>query len=142
MRSNIPVGTSPKLDAIDGAVAPASVANAGPESDLDFQISYPLIYPQGSVLYQTDDPVIEANYNYSGIFNNFLDAIDGSYCTYSAFGETGNSPLDPPYPDPQPGGYKGQLQCGVYKPTNVISVSYGGQEADLPASYQQRQCNE
>jgi tripeptidyl-peptidase-1 len=30
----------------------------------------------------------------------------------------------------------------VYEPTNVISVSYGGQEADLPASYQQRQCNE
>jgi len=142
MRSNIPAGTSPKLDAIDGAVAPVSVLNAGPESDLDFQISYPLIYPQGTILYQTDDPVVEANYTYSGFFNNFLDAIDGSYCTYSAFGETGNSPLDPPYPDPRPGGYKGQLQCGVYKPTNVISVSYGGQEADLPASYQQRQCNE
>lgn len=62
--------------------------------------------------------------------------------TYSAYGETGNSPLDPPYPDPQAGGYKGQLQCGVYKPTNVISISYGGQEADLPASYQERQCNE
>ncbi len=30
----------------------------------------------------------------------------------------------------------------MYKPTNVISISYGGQEADLPASYQQRQCNE
>lgn len=62
--------------------------------------------------------------------------------TYSAYGETGNSNLDPPYPDPNAGGYKGQLQCGVYKPTNVISISYGGQEADLPASYQQRQCNE
>jgi subtilase family serine protease len=32
--------------------------------------------------------------------------------------------------------------CGVYKPTNVISVSYGGQEADLPLSYQKRQCLE
>lgn len=32
--------------------------------------------------------------------------------------------------------------CGTYKPTNVISVSYGGQEADLPAYYQERQCNE
>lgn len=56
--------------------------------------------------------------------------------------KTGNSPLDPPYPDPNPGGYKGNLQCGVYKPTNVISISYGGQEADLPPSYQRRQCNE
>lgn len=72
-----------------------------------------------------------------------MDAIDGSYCTYSAFGETGNSPtLDPIYPDPNLGGYKGQLQCGVYKPTNVISISYGEQEQDLPAYYQERQCNE
>ncbi|KAL6720032.1 Tripeptidyl-peptidase sed1 [Lecanora helva] len=140
---NIPQGTHPTLDGIDGATAPsATVAGAGPESDLDFQISYPIIYPQNSILFQTDDDVYEANYTFQGFLNNFLDAIDGSYCSYSAFGETGNSPLDPPYPDPQPGGYKGALQCGVYKPTNVISISYGGQEADLPASYQQRQCNE
>lgn len=66
-----------------------------------------------------------------------------SYCTYSAFGETSNDPVnDPTYPDTAPGGYTGQLQCGVYKPTNVISISYGGQEFDLPAYYQKRQCNE
>ena len=118
------------------------MTSAGPESDLDFQISYPVIYPQNSILFQTDDDVYEANYTFEGFLNNFLDAIDGSYCSYSAFGETGNSPLDPPYPDPQAGGFKGSLQCGVYKPTNVISISYGGQEADLPSSYQQRQCNE
>ncbi|KAK3647834.1 Tripeptidyl-peptidase sed1 [Elasticomyces elasticus] len=140
----IPQGTHPKLDAIDGAIVPAltNVADAGAESDLDFQISYPIIWPQTSVLYQTDDPVYEANYTYEGFLNNFLDAIDGSYCSYFAFGETGNSPLDPQYPDPAPGGYKGSLQCGVYRPTNVISISYGGQESDLPVSYQKRQCNE
>ena len=142
LATNIPQGTHPTLDGIDGATAPTTVADAGPESDLDFQISYPIIYPQNSILFQTDDDVYEANYTYEGFLNNFLDAIDGSYCTYSAFNETGNSPLDPPYPDPQAGGYKGALQCGVYKPTNVISISYGGQEADLPASYQERQCNE
>jgi hypothetical protein len=53
------------------------------------------------------------------IFLAFLDAIDGSYCTYSAYGETGDCTveacLDPVYPDPNPGGYKGKLQCGVYK---------------------------
>lgn len=119
-------------------MAPVSVAQAGAESDLDFQISYPIIYPQNSILFQTDDPVYENNYTYPGFLNNFLDAIDGSYCSYDG----GSSPLDPPYPDPQPGGYKGALQCGVYKPTNVISISYGGQEADLPASYQTRQCYE
>ena len=46
------------------------------------------------------------------------------------------------YPDPNPGGYKGQLQCGVYKPTNVISISYGAEEAFLPDYYMKRQCNE
>jgi tripeptidyl-peptidase-1 len=109
---------------------------------LDFQISYPIIWPQNSVLYQVDDAVYEANYTFNGFFNNFLDAIDGSYCTYSAFGETGNSAIDPSYPDPNSGGYKGQLQCGVYKPTNVISISYGGDEAETPLDYQKRQCNE
>lgn len=134
---NIPIGTAPKLKAIDGAKAPNPVTSAGPESDLDFQISYPLIYPQNSILFQTDDPVYEANYTYAGFLNNFLDALDGSYCSQI-------SPLDPPYPDPSsdPNAYKGALQCGVYTPTNVISISYGGQEADLPASYQTRQCAE
>ena len=94
------------------------------------------------MLFQTDDPVYEANYTFNGFLNNFLDAIDGSYCNYTAYGETGNDPADPPYPDPAPSGYKGQLQCGKYKPTNVISISYGGQEPDLPLYYQQRQCNE
>ncbi|KAN0096089.1 subtilisin-like protein [Hyaloscypha variabilis] len=134
---NIPLGTSPTLEAIDGAVAPTSVTSAGPESDLDFQVSYPLIYPQNSILFQTDDPVYEADYTFTGFLNTFLDALDGSYCSTI-------SPLDPPYPDPSDaaGAYKGQLQCGVYKATNVISISYGGSEDDLPASYQQRQCTE
>lgn len=139
----IPLGTAPILNAIDGATAPvANLAAAGPESDLDFQISYPIIYPQNSILFQTDDDIYQANYTFNGFLNNFLDAIDGSYCTFTAEGQTGNSPLDPPYPNPNPAGYQGSLQCGVYKPTNVISISYGGQEADLPASYQRRQCAE
>lgn len=36
----------------------------------------------------------------------------------------------------------GKLQCGIYKPTNVISASYGEAEADLPINYSKRQCNE
>lgn len=118
---SIPQGTGPKLRAIDGATAPDTVLKAGAESDLDFQVSYPLIYPQGTVLFQTDDPVYEADYEYEGFLNNFLDALDGSYCSTV-------DPLDPPYPDPSnaTGAYKGALQCGVYKPVstyNQISVS-------------------
>ncbi|EME43885.1 hypothetical protein DOTSEDRAFT_151445 [Dothistroma septosporum NZE10] len=140
-QNRIPQGTHPKLESVDGATAPDPVTSAGPESDLDFQISYPIIYPQNSILFQTDDPVYEANYTYAGFLNNFLDAIDGSYCT-TPMPKDGGANLDPPYPHNVPGGYNKPLQCGVYKPTNVISVSYGGQESDLPPSYQKRQCAE
>lgn len=142
--SYIPNGTHPILDSIDGGYAPtANLSQAGGESNLDFELAIPIIYPQTTTLYQTDDHyyAFGGNGTTTGIFNTFLDAIDGSYCTYSAYGETGNDPsLDPTYPDPN--GYQGQLMCGVYKPTNVISISYGEQEQDLPAFYQKRQCNE
>lgn len=142
----IPNGTHPIPAFIDGAVAPVPVAEAGGESDLDMTLAYPLIYPQTITLYQTDDPIYAAetlNGTLDGFLDTFLDAIDGSFCTYSAYGQTGdNSTLDPTYPDPNPGGYKGKLQCGVYKPTNVISVSYGGGENGLPVDYERRQCNE
>lgn len=138
---NIPVTTMPKLEGIDGGFAPS--AYAGGESDLDFQISYPIIYPQNSVLFQTDDLNYATGIEGGGGFlNTFLDAIDGSYCNYSAYGETGDASIDPKYPDPLITGYQGQRQCGVYKPTNVISISYGEQEDDLPTNYQQRQCSE
>ncbi|KAK4504381.1 hypothetical protein PRZ48_005297 [Zasmidium cellare] len=130
----IPITTRPKLEGIDGGFAPGLFA--GGESDLDFQISYPLIYPQNSVLFQTDDIFYATGLEgSSGFLKTFLDALDGSYCSYI-------DPIDPVYPDPNPLGYQGKLQCGVYKPTNVISISYGEQEDDLPTAYQQRQCNE
>jgi tripeptidyl-peptidase I len=139
----IPKGWGPKLEGIDGGLAPTTLSNAGGESDLDFELAIPIIYPQKTIVFQTDDLVYENDYEFGGFFNTFLDALDASYCTYAAFGEKGDDPLlDPFYPDPAPGGFKNKTQCGVYKPTNVISISYGGQESDLPAYYQQRQCNE
>jgi tripeptidyl-peptidase-1 len=71
------------------------------------------------------------------------DEFPKSYCTFSAFGETGNDPVeDPVYPDPLPGGFDHPLQCGVYKPTNVMSISYSSQEFDHPVNYQKRMCLE
>jgi tripeptidyl-peptidase-1 len=32
--------------------------------------------------------------------------------------------------------------CGTFRARNVISISYGSQESDVPAYYQKRQCNE
>ncbi|KAK0855543.1 hypothetical protein LTS02_011011 [Friedmanniomyces endolithicus] len=140
----IPNGTHPVLDSIDGGMAPiTNLSQAGSEANLDFELAIPIIYPQTATLFQSDDLyyALGGNGTTGGIFNTFLDSIDGSYCTYSAYGETGNDPhLDPTYPDPN--GYQGQLMCGVYKPINVISISYGEQEQDLPAYYQKRQCNE
>jgi tripeptidyl-peptidase-1 len=100
-----------------------------------------LIYPQTVTLYQVDDQIYEPEeVATTNLFNTFLDALDGSYCTYAAYGEKGDDPsIDPIYPNPAAGGYKGKLQCGVYKPTNVISASYGQAEADLPLKYTQRQ---
>ncbi|ESZ95141.1 hypothetical protein SBOR_4473 [Sclerotinia borealis F-4128] len=139
----IPQGTHPIPGFVDGAVAPVSVSEGGGESSLDFELAYPLLYPQKLVLYQTDDINYSNENPTAGAFNTFLDAIDGSYCTYSAYGETGDDPvLDPAYPDSAADGYKGKLMCGVYKPTNVVSTSYGEAEIDLPEYYMKRQCNE
>lgn len=118
--TNIPSTTGPKVDAIDGATAPTSVGNAGGESDLDFEIAIPIIYPQTTVLYQT-------LVNNNDIFNTFLDAIDGTYCTFSDDGETGD--------DPTVDGTTPNEMCGTFKPTNVISFSYGTAEADYPTYY-------
>lgn len=71
-------------------------------------------------------------------FNNFLDGIDGSYCTFQG----GDDPdYDGIYPNPLRGGYKKQ-DCGIFTPASVISTSYGYNEVDLPPSYEQRQCSE
>ena len=72
--TNIPQGTGPKVNEIDGAVAPVPASSAGGESLLDFCVAYPIIYPQGTTLFQTDD----ANQGQKvGFFQDFLDAIDG-----------------------------------------------------------------
>jgi tripeptidyl-peptidase-1 len=73
----IPQGTHPIANFVDGAQAPVSIDEGGGESILDFELAYPLLYPQKIVLYQTDD-INYSNENPTvGAFNVFLDAIDG-----------------------------------------------------------------
>ncbi|KAH8901971.1 hypothetical protein BR93DRAFT_973059 [Coniochaeta sp. PMI_546] len=149
----IPNGTHPELRSINGAEGPTTnQMAAGEEADLDFEVAIPLIHPQRTVLWQTDDEWYQldqqkATTKYTGFFNTFFDAIDGSYCRLHAFGETGDCKRDqcrdPEYPNPNAdSGYQGQLMCGVYEPTNVIAISYSGVESVLPYSYMQRQCLE
>lgn len=139
----VPQGTRPILKGINGGYAPSPVnnSNVGGEADLDLDIGISLTYPQSVVVYQVDDAIYALKeVALVNTFNTFLDALDGSYCNYSAYGITGDSPkIDPTYPDPAKGGYKGQLQCGVYKPTRVISISFGESEEDLPKAYVERQ---
>lgn len=103
-----------------------------------------IVYPQTVTLYQTDDDIYEPiEVVKANVFNTFLDALDGSYCNYTAYGETGDNPkYDAVYPHDVPGGYKGARQCGVYTPAKVITASYGEAEANFPAAYVKRQCDE
>ncbi|WPH04960.1 Aorsin [Acrodontium crateriforme] len=143
---NVPQGTTPTIYSVDGGTAPVAAADPrnGGESDIDIDIAYGLIYPQTVVVYEVDDlPNSSGLTNKTGYFNDFLDAVDGSYCKYTAYGITGNSPsIDPVYPDTEDGGYKGNLQCGTYPLTRVVSISYGEAEITLPIPYTKRQCNE
>lgn len=142
---HIPQGTQPKVDSIDGADAPVaqnSPFNTG-ESEIDIDIIQTLIWPQSMTVYQVDDRLYTTANNISGFLNTFLDALDGSYCHSTAFGITGDSPgIDPAYPDKRPGGYNKPEMCGTYKPSKVISISYGESELDTPKKYLLRQCNE
>jgi tripeptidyl-peptidase-1 len=99
----IPAGTGPELDLINGATAPNSPDNAGGESLLDFDMAYPIIYPQGTTLFQVKPD------QYYNIFGDFLSAIDSDYCSQD------------PY-------FNNHKMCGKFDPTNVVSISYGGPE--------------
>lgn len=71
-------------------------------------------------------------------YNNFLDGIEKSYCTYDG----GDDPQgDRHYPDLQLGGYNGTETCGTLQPTYVISSSWSFAK-DLPPHYIIRQCHE
>lgn len=99
----IPAGTGPNLDLINGATAPNAPEDAGGESDLDFDMAYPIIYPQQITLFQVNSD------NSDDVFGDFLSAIDSDYCK-----------IDPNLGD--------NRMCGTFDPTNVISISYGEPE--------------
>ena len=144
---NIPNTTTPIIKSIDGNV----FAEDSMLTDLVamLEVSYPIIWPQNSKVFLTDDTyyIDRTRTETEAIGNTFLDAIDGSYCTSCSYGECGNdATMDPSYPDTHtgwPDPYTGKLQCGVFKPTNVILMpEYWRQEHQLPTNYLQRQCAE
>ncbi|KAI0093145.1 subtilisin-like protein [Irpex rosettiformis] len=129
------IGERPVFTSIDGGVVQTTELGFGVngESDLDLQYSMALVGKNQPVtLYQVGDLPQGAS------FNNLLDALDGSFCSF----EGGDDPeQDGIYPDPSPGGYQGK-DCGTVKPASVISTSYSYNEADLTPFYTARQCAE
>ncbi|KZT44233.1 subtilisin-like protein [Sistotremastrum suecicum HHB10207 ss-3] len=127
---------TPELISIDGGTVTADTLTSfdiNGESDLDFEYAMTLTSPQKVLLYQAGDEVQGAS------FNNMLDALDKSFCTF----EGGDDPNDDGiYPDPAPGGFKGKESCGIVKPANVISISYGADEVEFTDFYQIRECQE
>ncbi|KAL8902038.1 MAG: hypothetical protein Q9207_004903 [Kuettlingeria erythrocarpa] len=130
------VQRTPILASIDGGIPQTTMQGFqyNGESDLDLEYAMTLINPQKTTLYQVGDQVQGAS------FNDFLDALDASYCA-------GDDPVqDATYPDPygtaEEGAYQGPKNCGGFTATKVISTSYGYNEADLTAAYEQRQCME
>ncbi|KAF4501947.1 Tripeptidyl-peptidase I precursor [Fusarium agapanthi] len=125
----IPKGTKPKVNSINGGVAEGEPVEG--EELLDIEMSYPIVYPQTVTMFQVDYN------NKGGLANDFLDAVDGSYCKYDG----GDDPdLDPTFP--VFGGFQGPAMCGKYQVTNVVSISFAIDEQTLPRHYIQRQCHE
>ncbi|KAJ7885104.1 subtilisin-like protein [Mycena olivaceomarginata] len=130
------VGSRPVLESIDGGVVQdiQQGFNFNGESNLDLQYGMALVTKRQKVtLYQVGDLSMGAS------FNNLLDALDGSFCSF----EGGDDPLnDGIYPDvADPAGYQSN-DCGTLTPAHVISTSYGYNEADLSPAYTARQCAE
>lgn len=105
----IPKGTGPIIHLINGATAPNPPSSAGTESDLDFEIAIPIIYPQKTSLYQIQYPGNAGYKNFNYIFNDFLDAFSGPYCHDN--GDEGSG-----------------KECNDLTPPNVLSVSWGDSE--------------
>ncbi|KIK61117.1 hypothetical protein GYMLUDRAFT_59078 [Collybiopsis luxurians FD-317 M1] len=129
------VGARPQIVLVDGAVVQntSQGSDFNGESDLDLEYAMALTYPQNVTLLQTGDLVEGAG------FDNWLDAVDGSFCTFDG----GDDPFqDGIYPDTLPGGFDGPESCGIVAPPLVVSVSYGEQEWQITSSSATRQCNE
>lgn len=122
-------GTAPKVNSINGATAPGAAIDG--EESLDLQMAYPITFPQTIEIFQTPSN------NKNGFGNDFLDAVDGTYCTYDG----GDDPdYDVIYPIFQ--GFQGPAMCGTYNVTNVLSISFATGETIVSDRYLERQCHE
>ncbi|KAJ7843350.1 subtilisin-like protein [Mycena olivaceomarginata] len=129
------VGARPIPVLIDGAIVQhiEEDFDFNGESDLDLEYGMALTNPQPVQLLQTGDIIEGAG------FDNWLDAVDGSFCTF----EGGDDPnQDGIYPDPLPGGFNGPESCGIIPPPHTVSISYAQDEVTISTASAMRQCTE
>ncbi|KAK5994789.1 Aorsin [Cladobotryum mycophilum] len=136
--SNVPNDTAPIVAAIDGGLfSHENGSSTRGESNLDLCYAIGLVHPQKVTLYQVGD----GDFAQPATNNNFLDAIDGSYCTFEG-GDDKDWDAIYPHDGSLPGEWMGPPDCGTQKATNVISVSYGSTESARGFAYRNRECTE
>ncbi|KAF7985962.1 hypothetical protein HWV62_43918 [Athelia sp. TMB] len=116
------VGSRPWLFSVDGGKLGGNFSDDDlhAESDLDIQYASVLAAPLTISLFEVA----------TNGFDDWLDAVDKSYCTFDGGDEVkeGDSPLP-----------TNELTCGVVAPPYVVSVSYGTLEAAFTPKYMSRQ---
>ncbi|KAK2608364.1 hypothetical protein QQS21_003049 [Conoideocrella luteorostrata] len=135
----VPPDTAPDVHRIDGGFMPNGTGiDVVGEGNLDLSHAISLTHPLRTTLFQTGDSLGSQ----PATDNNFLDAIDGSYCSFEGGDDRDWDAIYPHNNTNIPGAYHGQPNCGTETPTHVISVSYGSNEGDRPFKYRSRQCTE
>ncbi|KAF4573648.1 hypothetical protein EYR36_008166 [Pleurotus pulmonarius] len=133
------VGSSPTFVSIDGGTLNATTETGVGEAGWILQYAMSLAAPQKVTFLKVGDQTFSGPFG-AVSFNEWLDDVDGSYCT-SDGGDDLN--FDPQFPDPIPiPGAFNDHSCGIIRPPNVISVSRGDEEGRLTEFYSRRQCNE
>ncbi|KAJ8501884.1 hypothetical protein ONZ45_g11978 [Pleurotus djamor] len=119
------IGQSPDFVSVDGGSL-----NGTSFGELGWILQYAmsLSAPQEVTLLKVGDQTVSGPFG--GVsFNEWLDAVDGSYCTSDGGDDLNFDPQFPnPFPDP---GAFNDHSCGIVRPPNVISVSRGDEEGRL-----------
>ncbi|KAF8155864.1 subtilisin-like protein [Crassisporium funariophilum] len=126
------VGKSPELVSINGGSIALDPASDVGEDGWILQYAMTLVQSQPVQFLQVGNQQIATS------FNEWLDAVDGSYCTSDGGDDFS---FDPQLPNPFPGGFNDH-SCGTATPPNVVSNSQAIHEISYSKFYRERQCNE
>ncbi|KAJ6586409.1 peptidase S8/S53 domain-containing protein, partial [Mycena vulgaris] len=128
------VGKSPLFVSIDGGIVDAVEGTDVGEDGWILQYTMFLVDPQPVTMLQVGD-MLTGNFI---SFNEWLDAVDGEYCTSDGGDDFA---FDPQFPDLTIGNVQ-EHSCGTVTPPLVISNSRADFEYRLSPFYAERQCNE